>query len=519
MSLQGTLKTLGIAEVLEFLASRSSTGRLDIESGSGGATYWMLRGEVAEVSYDFERESGTDAAEATYYALAEVEGTFLFDEEQVPDTTADTESVADILARTAAAADSWADVEKTVPSPDHHLIRSDQIDGSVTIEPAWWNAIQAIGDGSTTRRLSEELELRSLDTTRMVADMARNGLILVEEPLVSEPEIEAATEEQAEEVPVEETPAEQMHVVEEPAVPSEAVPEVDIQPEETGAESTHAEVPEVADMPANAETISDTPVEPVPDHDVAQLAEVTPIAAAEAEPMEMEAQPVETSPFDAPAMEPMPESGNHDYEAMTAEVEQSPVDTLASIAEALAAEGPLTLPEDSLPHDADVEVPAEPTASPFDSPVSNPFSDTSSTPSASPWDNAPPVGEQATGWPEAPDSGAAPAIAWESPAPDSGMATEWSDDDDEGWATDHATPIAPAPQADAVAAQSAPTPADPFNQVPAPEGAFAEVPSPGAAADALQPAPPSAELPVDSEPEPDFGTDDRSSVLKFLRRD
>lgn len=502
MSLQGTLKTLGIAEVLEFLASRSSTGRLDIESESGGATYWLLRGEVAEVNYDFERESGTDAAEATYYALAEVEGTFLFDEEQVPDTTANTESVADILARTAAAADGWSDVEKTVPSPDHFLVRSNQIDGSVTIEPAWWNAIQAIGDGSTTRRLSKELDLRSLDTSRMVADMARNGLILVEEPRSQQPEGAAVAEPTVEVTSVAEELIVEEPVVEEPVIEVEMVQEPDLEIVATDPEPVDAQNEEFAVEPAEVAAHM-APVEaPAPD-DVEPLAEVTPIAAEkDSEPTETEAPVLEASPFESPALNPMLDADGRDYEAMTAELEQSPVDTLASIAEALAAEGPLTLPEDAAAPGADVETPAEPVASPFDSPVSNPFSDVGSTPSASPWDNAPPVGEQVDSWPETPDSGAAPAIAWESPTPDSGMAADWSDDDDEGWATDHSTPVTPVPQPDAVAAQNAPAPADPFNQVPAPEGAFADVASPDVAPAAGQPAPPTAEMPEESVPEP-----------------
>ena len=51
MSLQGTLRTLGITEVLEFLADRTATGRLDIEAGIGSATYWLLDGGIASNEY------------------------------------------------------------------------------------------------------------------------------------------------------------------------------------------------------------------------------------------------------------------------------------------------------------------------------------------------------------------------------------------------------------------------------------------------------------------------------------
>ncbi|RZV48722.1 MAG: DUF4388 domain-containing protein [Acidimicrobiales bacterium] len=506
MSLQGTLKTLGIAEVLEFLATRSSTGRLDIEAQAGGATYWMLRGEVAEVIYDFERESGTDAAEATYYALSEVEGTFLFDEDEAPDSTVETESVADVLARTAVTAEGWSDVEKVVPSPDHQLTRSDHLDGSVTIEPAWWNAIQAMGDGSTTRKLSEALELRSLDMSRMVADMARNGLILVDEPRVDEPAAEEVVQEPVVEDVVENTPVAEAPIEESVA---EVLPMNDA-----------VATPEMA--PVEAAPVAEVPegFEPIVMEHEAQVHD----APVHAEP-EVHTSPLaatEPSPFDTPAMQPEHAADGQDFEAMTAEVEQSPVDTLASIAEALAAEGPRTLPEEQA---AAPVAPAAPAASPFDAPVANPFETEAAPAAPSPWDNAPPVGEHAApaspnAWPEAPANGAAPAIAWESPAADDGTTGWTDDDDDDGWATDHSTLAVPSPAAEA-GAQHAPAPADPFTQVSSPADAFADAapvdqmqPS---QAEPDQPAPPTAAAPA--EPEPDYGTDDRSSVLKFLRRD
>lgn len=84
MSLQGTLKTLGITEVLEFLANREATGQLEITTEMGSAAYQFAEGEVVGNDYSFIRESGTDAAEATYYVLAELEGSFFFDEDVVP---------------------------------------------------------------------------------------------------------------------------------------------------------------------------------------------------------------------------------------------------------------------------------------------------------------------------------------------------------------------------------------------------------------------------------------------------
>ena len=170
MSLQGTLRTLGITEVLEFLADRTATGRLDIETGIGTATYWLLDGGIASNEYRFEREDGDDAAEATYYALAELDGTFFFDDDQEP-PAGPTEAVSNVLARTATIAEAWSEVEQVVPSMQHWLHRNDTLDGSVTIEPEWWKAIDIIGSGCTAAHLASVLGEGALgERTTDIAD-------------------------------------------------------------------------------------------------------------------------------------------------------------------------------------------------------------------------------------------------------------------------------------------------------------------------------------------------------------
>lgn len=185
MSLQGTLRTLGITEVLEFLADRNATGRLSIEADSGAATYMMSDGEVLSAQYAFDHEAGADAAEATYYALAELDGTFLFTEEDVEVEDDSTESIPDLLGRTADAAEAWSTVEDVIPTRDHELTRRTTFTDSVTVEPEWWTAIDAIGSGSSSRVLTDALGMRALAASLMAADMTRAGILVVGEPASS----------------------------------------------------------------------------------------------------------------------------------------------------------------------------------------------------------------------------------------------------------------------------------------------------------------------------------------------
>ena len=204
MSLQGTLKTLGITEVLEFLSDRSVTGRLDVTTEMGTAYYGFAEGAVVEAEYGFMRESGSDAAEATYYVLSELDGTFYFDDDRLPEPQDSGEDVGRVLARTVDIAEKWTDIEQIIPSPNHLLIRNDELDGSVTIQPEWWKALQMIGDGSTSLQLAALLNLGALDASLTAFAMAKAGLLVVREvdPLEIELKIDPTVEEPAPAEPV-----------------------------------------------------------------------------------------------------------------------------------------------------------------------------------------------------------------------------------------------------------------------------------------------------------------------------
>ncbi len=554
MSLQGTLRTLGITEVLEFLADRSATGRLDITADSGSATYWMLRGEVAEVDYEFERESGVDAAESTYYALSELDGTFFFDEGEAPEHGTPTESVADVLGRTADTAEGWSLVEEQIPTPQHQLIRSDALDGSVTIEPEWWRALDAIGSGCSSRTLADSLGMRALAASTMAADMARVGLIVVDEPVADDA----------------------------PLSVSESI--------------SYAEDPVMVEpAPAVAEPTPEPPVEfsvaPIADDESAAapsgMSFGTDSFAADA----FESQPESFSVAPEPAMAaPAPEAPAQTPEAWTttpdvpvmAEPEPAPTwDTAPAEPEATTSWDvpPAPAPEaapvaDAAP--AGWDTTPEPQAVAWDTPEPAPEA-------AAAWDTAEPAPEPAAAWPAA-----APAPTAPEPAPVAAAPAPANDDD--GWATDHSAapaasapaeandaaaalaswgaaaatpsmaPSAPAPEpvaaapahnpfadlpseADLAAPPPAPAPAPVMETAPAGEptyqtpptqaavfGSAPPAPSPYAPdAAPIEPAPiappvgtvdelaPLAEL--DDVEDEDFGTDDRSSVLKFLRRD
>jgi hypothetical protein len=560
MSLQGTLRTLGITEVLEFLDARSATGRLDINADSGGATYWMLRGEVAEVVYDFEREGGEDAAEATYYALSELDGTFFFDEGEAPEHGTPTEAVVDVLGRTADIAEGWSIVEEFVPSQRHELTRSDALDGSVTIEPAWWGAIEAIGSGCNARELADKLNMRTLAASTMAADMARNGLISVGQPRIEEAHdmsaevaaepLEAHVQDTFETTPAFETEAPIDLGLASPApdvveVPIVEAPVAQVAPE---PEISQVAVPEIAAEPAPfAEAPAIEPVAAEPPAAVAPAAApvAEPVAAASWDtPVAAAVVPTEAPaswPVEAPAPEPV------------AAAQPAPESSWDTSTPAEPSQW------DQVPETAPNPWPAEPEPAPVAEPVVTPVaeddgwaSDHSQPAAAYQFPEANDAASALASWgaaaaqapaaqavahaaeaaPTAP--AAAPVVAANDPFADLPTESELAqaavappapvEPAPMPVAETTAPPVAPAPLAEAPSYESPPTQAAVFASAPPAPSPYAPDAGPVPAAAIAPPAGTVEALAGlddldDADDDEDFGTDDRSSVLKFLRRD
>ena len=392
MSLQGTLKTLGITEVLEFLANREATGQLEITTEMGSTTYQFADGDVVGNDYSFIRESGIDAAEATYYVLAELEGSFFFDEDVVPESNGDAEEVGSVLSRTAEIAEQWAEVETVIPTPGHMLSRNPSLDGSVTIQPEWWDALDRIGGGATPLQLASETESSLLDASTMAFEMANAGLIEVSAQDPMDMGIDAPFDTAP--------PAAENFLAETIEPPTPAPAPAAPAPEPVAEAPAPAAAPEapapIAETPAPAEPMvaeAPVPVAPAPTPPAPAPAPEAPAATAEAiaeAPAAPVMAPAAENPFAETAPAPMAPDPAPDLETLSAPPVVATPAAPAAPEPAMAAENPFGIAELS-PALADAPQPPTPDASPSS------FVDSLavSEPAAAP---APAPGPQDDGW-------------------------------------------------------------------------------------------------------------------------
>ena len=477
MSLQGTLKTLGIAEVLEFLAARDATGQLDVTTEMGTAAYLFSEGDIAQSEYSFIREIGDDAAEATYYVVSELDGSFFFDEDVEPVDLDNTEEVSSVLARTAEIADKWLQIEEEIETPNHLLVRNPDLDGSVTIQPEWWRTLEIIGgEGKTSMQVAAEAEMGLLDASMLLFDMTTAGLLNVEE--IDPMSLEVPT--------------------------VAALPELDIEPL-VAPSAPEAPIEPIAEAPA-APAPEPAPIvaaEPAPAPEPAPVAEAVAIAEPAPAPAPEPAPIVAAEPAPAPEPAPVAEPVAIAESAPTVFDEPAPA---PAAPEPAAITEPAPAPATEFPAVAPMPAPAPDPAPAAEAPASDPFAAPAADAFAAPAPDPAPAAEAPASDPfaaPAPDPAPAPVAAPETiPAP--------AVSEDEGWASNHSPSLDAARTSAAgpvaIDAQPSPLAADVFAAAPAPpEAVAAEVFSDLAS--------------MSEELEDDGGSGDPSSVLKFLRRD
>lgn len=501
MSLQGTLTTLGITEVLEFLAQRDATGQLDITTDKGTATYLFSEGDVAQCEYSFVRESAADPAEATYYIVSEIDGTFFFDEDQHAIDIDNCEAVSSVLSRTAEIAEKWHEIETKIETPDHVLVRNNELDGSVTIEPEWWKTLEVIGSGKTSLEIAAATDQGLLDASLLVLDMTNAGLLNVNDAHqpgeVTEP-LESDVHEVVETPEVDTTEANDVLAMEPLAAP---------------------EIPEVATIDAPEAVVDQAqPVQHAPaataQPQVAEPAAVQPSAVIS------ESQPVAATPvedfapaFDAPATEAPVEIVSTPDVAPSLDTIPVPVSDGAPSLDTIPVSAPLATPapeiEFAVPTQAAPTIPAVPAVAPVADDDDGWASDHSLSYDAA--QSAAPVAEPATQFAPMPQ-----------PHPQHSSAEVFN-----------TLPLDSAPQSTAPAEPAAPTDvaSEVLDDLATLSTDLGEVPPPAEGnweLDDTFATEEAAVAPVaDADPfgalgsllEDEESDEDRSSVLKFLRRD
>lgn len=183
MSLQGTLDSFKLSDVLRLLASTGKTGRLEITGDRGTGQVWVTEGEVVLAEATAAPWAETKA-EVIFELFRYKAGDFIFDD-SATDIPASEGSKPDKVEPLINAANNmlkeWNEIEKVVPSLASPITLAMQLpEPLVEINEASWDMIVGIGSGTTVGDLGDLLQQSEIVVSRNLKQLIEVKLVDIE---------------------------------------------------------------------------------------------------------------------------------------------------------------------------------------------------------------------------------------------------------------------------------------------------------------------------------------------------
>ena len=247
MSLQGTLDTFGVPDVLALLSGTKKKGELKIHGPGFAGSVWIEDGRLVGAEVPRCRT----LVDAVFELMRLPEGEFAFDGDSPVRSPMPPESVGDVLGDAEERTAEWRDIAIHIPSAHVRLQLAPASPSSeVILDPDQWRLVVASGHGVSLAELADAMGLSEFQICRTAKSLVENGL---------------ATAESVAPPPAQSTPAATAPAPEPAAAPVQAEP--------PAAPPAPAPAPEAA-----PEAAAPQPVAPPP------AAEPAPAAAGETPP-------------------------------------------------------------------------------------------------------------------------------------------------------------------------------------------------------------------------------------------
>jgi hypothetical protein len=184
VSLQGSLSTFELPEVLGLLVCTAKSGELSV-AGNRTAGLAQMPAVQGRLRFDAGRLAGADVAgeadlvDALVELLRVVEGTFTFRPGPVLGTRGSTE-VAEVLREAQARLAEWRAIEQVIPSQTSWLaLNPDPPREHLTLRADQWRLVVVLADGTSVRATVVALGQGALAGCRAVKELVDAGLVTV----------------------------------------------------------------------------------------------------------------------------------------------------------------------------------------------------------------------------------------------------------------------------------------------------------------------------------------------------
>lgn len=179
MSLQGSIETFAIADVLRLLAATSKSGRLHVQGPARAGTVWVDSARVLAAESPSTPHVG-GAVDIIFQLLRFERGSFRFELDKYPPNPGDPLDIELALGEAESMLQEWRELEQQIPGGDAWVQLRTAIDTpSVTLSAEEWITLVAVSGGRTVADIGDALESGELQTARAIARLLDLGLVEV----------------------------------------------------------------------------------------------------------------------------------------------------------------------------------------------------------------------------------------------------------------------------------------------------------------------------------------------------
>lgn len=178
MSLQGTLETFSLPDVLVLLSSTKKTGELKVVGQRGEGRVWVDKGQIIHCQTNGRETAPVD----TVFELLRLDtGTFAFDNDATAPKQSDGQLVDLVLSEAQGRLGEWRDIEKVVPHLDAVVDMAPEASGDeVTVSRAQWKLLVAVAGGRDIHTLMARLDQGEFDTCKAVKELVESGMATID---------------------------------------------------------------------------------------------------------------------------------------------------------------------------------------------------------------------------------------------------------------------------------------------------------------------------------------------------
>jgi hypothetical protein len=180
MSLQGSLKHLHLADVIQLISVSGKTGMFHLKKEDHVGQIYLKDGNIVHAEVDEIK-----GEEAVYELAIWSEGEFNFEPDVEPSVRTISKSNTNLLMEAARRLDEWRVLSKKIPSLDlipEFVVDQNQDRGQIQLTTSEWLILSKINGKQDIRTISKNCNLPVFDVSKVLYGLVTHGLVALKMP-------------------------------------------------------------------------------------------------------------------------------------------------------------------------------------------------------------------------------------------------------------------------------------------------------------------------------------------------